>query len=93
MQLALLSKIHRWLRPGGGDFLVCLSSEDLAAGWEDNWLDAGPMFWSGYDSDTNQRLLTLAGFDLMQATVLSQMEGDEEVRFQWITARAAEAGG
>jgi hypothetical protein len=49
------------------------------------------MFWSGYDADTNRRLLTDTGFDLIEATVLSQMEGDEEVRFQWITARAAVA--
>lgn len=89
-QPALFSSIRHWLRPGGY-FLASLMSGDLPAGWENNWLDAGPMFWSGYDADTNRRLLTDTGFDLIKATVLPQMEGDEEVRFQWITARAAVA--
>lgn len=87
---ALFSKIHRWLQPDGY-FLACLSSGDLPWGWEDDWLGGGPMFWSGYDADTNQRLLTEAGFRIIEASVVSQTEGEEEVRFQWIRARAASA--
>lgn len=87
-QPALFSEIHRWLRPSG--YLVtCLSSEDLPAGHDDDWLDAGPMFWSGYDADTNLRLLAESGFEIVEANILAQMEGDEEVRFLWVTARAA----
>ena len=68
--------------------VTCLSSQDLPAGQEDDWLDAGPMYWSGYDADTNRRLLADTGFEVIDANILAQMEGDEEVRFLWVTARA-----
>ncbi|HUP17208.1 MAG TPA: class I SAM-dependent methyltransferase [Acidimicrobiia bacterium] len=86
-QSALFHEIHRWLRPGGY-FVACLSSGDLPVGEEDDWLGAGRMFWSGYDADTNRQLLKNAGFDLIEASVLSQMEGDEEVQFLWVLAQA-----
>lgn len=83
---ALLRSIHGWLRPGG--YLVaCLSSEDLAAGVDEDWLGVGPMYWSGYDADTNLRMLVAAGFEEIHAEVVHQMEGEDEVRFLWCTAR------
>jgi SAM-dependent methyltransferase len=84
---AMFSRIRRWLRPGGY-FVGSLSVGDLPAGVEDDWLDAGPMYWSGWDADTNRRMLGDAGFDMIEASVLSQMEGDDEVRFLWVTAQS-----
>ena len=46
------------------------------------------MYWSGYDADTNRRLLADTSFEVIDANILAQMEGDEEVSFLWVTARA-----
>lgn len=81
----LFSRIRSWLRPGGY-FLGCLTSGDLPQGWEDNWLGRVPMYWSGFDADTNRSLLREAGFRLDHAEVRTQMEEDTEVRFLWVEA-------
>jgi SAM-dependent methyltransferase len=86
-QPALFRRIHSWLRPGGY-FIANLTAGDLAEGWEDDWLGAGPMYWSGHDAVTNLQLLGDAGFNVIEAKVIQQMEGDEPVRFQWTRARA-----
>lgn len=83
---ALLRQVHRWLRPGGY-FVACFSSGDLAAGVDDDWLDAGPMYWSGYDANTNLRMLSDAGFEEIDAEVVPQTEGEDEVQFLWCTAQ------
>lgn len=85
-QPALFQLVHSWLKPGGY-FVACLSAGDLPEGWEQNWLGGGPMFWSGYDADTNQELLAEAGFSLETSEVRTQLEGNEEARFLWIEAR------
>lgn len=82
----LLSQVHAWLRPGGY-FVACFSSGDLVTGVDEDWLGAGPMYWSGYDADTNLRMLVDAGFEVIHAEVVPQMEGDDEVQFLWCTAR------
>ncbi len=85
-QPALLSRIYAWLRPGGY-FVASFSSEDLAAGVDEDWLGAGPMYWSGYDAATNIRMLIDAGFEVIRAEVVPQIEPDGEVRFLWCTTR------
>lgn len=84
---AIFRDVRQWLRPGGY-FVASLTSEDLAVGEEDDWLGAGPMFWSGYDADTNRLLLRQAGFQLIETNVLPQMERDQQVRFLWVVAQA-----
>ncbi len=91
-QPSLFAKIRRWLRPGGY-FVGCLSATDLPAGEDADWLGAGPMFWSGYDGDTYRQLLASAGFEIVEASVIPQMEGDEEVRFLWVKAHATRMDG
>lgn len=44
------------------------------------------MYWSGFDADTNRRLLEEAGLEVDSSEVISQMEGDTEVRFLWVEA-------
>lgn len=83
----LFSRIRSCLRPGGL-FFGCLSSGDLPGEWEGDWLGGGPMFWSGFDADTNQSLLEEAGFRLDSAEVRTQMEGDTVTRFLWVEATA-----
>lgn len=84
-QPELFSRIRSWLRQGGL-FVGCLSSGDLPEGWEDDWLGGGPVYWSGFDADTNRSILEEAGFRLDNAAVRTQMEGDTEVRFLWVEA-------
>lgn len=86
-QPLLFSKVRRWLSPGGY-FIGCLTSGDLPAGEEPDWLEAGPMYWSGFDVETNRHLLTEAGFELIEAGAVPQMEGDTEVHFFWFKAVA-----
>lgn len=46
------------------------------------------MFWSGYDADTNRRLLREAGLELEEDAVVAQQEpGYGDVEFHWVLAR------
>ena len=61
-QPGLLGRIMRWLRPGGL-FLASMShvgGEDRT----DEWLGV-EMFFSGFDAETNRRLVRQAGFELL----------------------------
>ncbi len=86
-QPALLAAIRRWLRPGGV-FVATLHAGDDPAGVEDDWLGAGPMFWSGFDADANRRLLREAGLELVEAEVRTIQEPEGEARFLFVAARA-----
>jgi SAM-dependent methyltransferase len=72
---ALFASIATWLRPAG-IFLGTLHSRDDPDDYAPNWLDAGPMRWSGYDAATNRTLLERAGFEVLDATVIEQVEPD-----------------
>ncbi|MGA7270893.1 MAG: class I SAM-dependent methyltransferase [Acidimicrobiia bacterium] len=85
-QAGLFARIRSWLRPGGL-FVACLTAGDLPGGWEDDWLGGGPMFWSGYDTDTNLGLLEEAGFEVVWSEVHTQMERETEERFLWVEAQ------
>jgi SAM-dependent methyltransferase len=71
----LFASIADWLRPGGV-FLGTLHSNDDPDDYASDWLGAGPMRWSGYDAATNRALLARAGFDVLDATVIEQVEPD-----------------
>lgn len=83
----MFHRIRRWLQPDGLA-VVCLSSRDQPAEWDENWLEAGSMFWSGYDPETNLRMVTDARFNIIDAKVIPQLEGGEKTAFHWIKARA-----
>ena len=81
----LLARIASWLRPGG-HLLATAGSRASPDGVYD-WLGV-PMFFSGFDVDTNLRLLSEAGLELHEHKVVCQDEGDEgEARFLWMLAR------
>ncbi len=88
-QPELFSRIRSWLRPNGL-FVGCLTGGDLPEGWEDDWLGGGPMYWSGFDADTNRRLLEEAGLEVGSSEVIAQMEGDTEVCFLWVEAHRSQ---
>jgi ubiquinone/menaquinone biosynthesis C-methylase UbiE len=83
--LRLFERIHRWLKRGGF-FLASLSH----AGGPDRtetWLGVD-MFFSGFDADTNSRLICAAGFELVFDDVIWMQEPEGDVAFQWVLARA-----
>jgi SAM-dependent methyltransferase len=71
----LFVSIASWLRPGGV-FLGTLHTNDDPDDFAPDWLGAGPMRWSGYDAATNRALLERAGFAVLDATVMKQVEPD-----------------
>ena len=87
----LLARIASWLRPGG-HLLATAGSRAHPDGVYD-WLGV-PMFFSGFDVDTNLRLLSEAGLELLEHEVVCQDEGDEgKPCFLWILARKPRLGG
>jgi cyclopropane fatty-acyl-phospholipid synthase-like methyltransferase len=82
----LFGRIAGWLKPGGW-FLASLGAAD-DPGWTGSWLDV-PMFFSGFDADTNLELLDGAGFAVEEHDVvtLHEPEPDGDNRFLWVLAR------
>ena len=83
-QPALFARILGWLKPGGL-FLASLShvgGEDRV----DDWLGVD-MFFSGFDADTNRRLVREAGFELLADELVWMREPESEVAFLWVLAR------
>jgi ubiquinone/menaquinone biosynthesis C-methylase UbiE len=71
----LLSKVARWLAPGGL-FLVTTGSTEWT-GIEDRWLGSNAkMYWSHADARTYERWLAKAGFEVLRRTPVP--EGDSE---------------
>jgi cyclopropane fatty-acyl-phospholipid synthase-like methyltransferase len=82
----LLARIWTWLRPGGL-FLAPLST----LGGPDRverWLGV-EMFFSGWDAETNGRLVRAAGFEVLVDEVIPMREADagDETAFLWVLAR------
>lgn len=80
----LFERIRQWLGPGGL-FLASLSH----VGGEDRtyeWLGV-EMFFSGFDADTNRRLVRDAGFELELDELVWMREPESEVAFLWVLAR------
>ena len=83
---ALYGRISFWLKPGG-HLLATTGRRDEQGNVEENWLGA-PMFFSGFDVETNLRLLAEAGLELLEHEVVCQDEGEHgEACFLWVLAR------
>jgi ubiquinone/menaquinone biosynthesis C-methylase UbiE len=80
---ALCTRILRWLKPGGL-FLAALSHIGGPDRTEE-WLGV-EMFFSGFDADTNRRLVRDAGFELLEDKVVWMREPEQEVAFLWVLA-------
>ena len=83
---ALFGRIAGWLKPGGL-FLASLSH----VGGEDRtyeWLGV-EMFFSGFDAETNRRLVRDAGFELIRDELVWMQEPQGEAAFLWVLARKA----
>jgi ubiquinone/menaquinone biosynthesis C-methylase UbiE len=59
-QQELLTKVARWLRPGG--WFVCTTGQDEWTGVDGDWLDSGvSMWWSHADAATNRAWIVRSG--------------------------------
>ena len=81
---ALFGKIASWLTPGGL-FLASLSANGTDD-WTEEWLGV-EMFFSGFDAETNRRLVREAGLELLVDEVVSMQEPETEATFLWVLAR------
>ena len=80
----LFASIHRWLaRPGW--FMAALGASDLE-GWTGEFLGA-PTYFSGFEPETNRRLLREAGLQLVRDEVVTITEPEGAVTFHWILAQ------
>lgn len=81
---ALFGRIAGWLKPGGL-FLASLSH----VGGEDRtyeWLGV-EMFFSGFDAETNRRLVREAGFELIRDDLIWMQEPQGDAAFLWVLAK------
>jgi SAM-dependent methyltransferase len=81
----LLRAIATWLKPGGL-FVAAMGISDIEAQFSPNWLGA-PMYWSHFDSQTNQRLIQEAGLQLLSAQEETAEEDGVPVTFLWVVAQ------
>jgi cyclopropane fatty-acyl-phospholipid synthase-like methyltransferase len=81
---ALFARIERWLRPGG----LFLASLSHLGGPDRNyeWLGV-EMFFSGFDAETNRRLVREAGFELLSDELVWMREPEGDAAFLWVLAR------
>ena len=81
----MLQSIADWLRPQGL-LLASMGASSEPGSVEPDWMGT-PMYWSHFDSQTNQALLQAAGFSILQAIEETALEDDEPVTFLWVVAR------
>lgn len=81
----LLRAIATWLKPGGL-FVAAMGTTDAEAQFSPDWLGA-PMYWSHFDSQTNQRLIREAGLQSLSAREETAEEDGVPVTFLWVVAR------
>jgi ubiquinone/menaquinone biosynthesis C-methylase UbiE len=87
-QAELLWDIASWLCPGG--LLVTAMGTHAAQADLDDLLGTA-MYWSGFDSEANRRLVEEAGLRIISAREETAKEFNEPVTFLWIVAQKPKA--
>jgi SAM-dependent methyltransferase len=80
----LVGRIAGWLRPRGL-FLTSFGVSDLP-GWTGEWLGA-ETFFSSFEPPENRRLVEAAGLAVLRDEVVTFVEPEGPVSFQWILAQ------
>jgi ubiquinone/menaquinone biosynthesis C-methylase UbiE len=80
----ILRRINHWLRPGGF-LLIGLEAGDVES-VVSQWLGV-PMYFSCFDPETVKQLVCLAGFEIVETGIESQMEQGDEIPYLWLLAR------
>jgi SAM-dependent methyltransferase len=86
-QPQLLRDIAGWLRPGGL-FVATLSAQPMVADVDE--LMGVDMYWSGFGSETNVRLIGEAGLEVVEAEEETLEEFGDTVTTLWVIARKPE---
>jgi SAM-dependent methyltransferase len=84
-QPPLLQDIASWLRPGGL-LVMAMGTHSIRVDYDDDFLGV-PMYWSTFDSQTNQRLVEEAGLHIVSAREETAEEFGEPITFLWVVAR------
>ena len=82
----LLRKIKSWLRPDGL-LVISMGAYSSETQINVNWLGGLPMYWSNFDSETNQRLVEEAGLKVISAKEETADEFGKPVSFLWVVAQ------
>lgn len=82
--LKVFERLHELLEPGG--YLLFTVEPDAADDVVGEWLGQ-PMFFSQYDASETLRLLRDAGFDVIESSTETQVEGKREVAYLWVLAQ------
>ena len=80
----LLGRIRSWLRPGGLAMNAFGAGDN--PGWTGEWLGA-ETFFAGFEPAENTRLVEAAGLTILRDEVVTFVEPEGSVEFQWILAR------
>ncbi len=81
----VFQKIASWLKPQGL-FVATLGTQEVEEFIAPDWLGV-PMYWSLFDSATNQRLLQDAGLQLLSAQEETEEEDGVPISFLWVIAQ------
>jgi SAM-dependent methyltransferase len=81
----LFQRIASWLKPGGL-FVAALGAQEVEEFFSPDWLGV-PMYWSLFDSATNQRLLQDAGLHILSAQEETEEEDGVSITFLWAIAQ------
>ena len=85
----MFARVFSWLRPGGR-FMLSLGAGNTEDEVQEDWLGV-PMFFAGFEPDTNERALRDAGFELELSETRSEIEvGEGEATFHWVIGQKPE---
>ncbi len=86
-----MQDIASWLRPGGL-LVAAMGTHSAKADLAEDFLGA-PMYWSGFDSETNERMVEATGLRIVSIQEETALEFDQPTTFLWIVARKPGLGG
>eukprot|EP00121_Abeoforma_whisleri_P011219 Awhi_evm1s10345 len=62
----MFARIYEWLKPGGVFVCSLHANDDPGDDIVDDWLDNGPMYWSGFNAEMNVKALNATGFSTLE---------------------------
>ncbi|KAF2721426.1 S-adenosyl-L-methionine-dependent methyltransferase [Polychaeton citri CBS 116435] len=81
----IMATIYGWLKPGG--LLLCTLGDEDNPGVVKDWLGGAAMFWASRDEEASKQMVIDAGFDIVEADVVTAVENRKTVPFLWVLAR------